>query len=266
MSKLAREIHRHPTIQLLGLAVFAWLAWSWLHLPRHIPKDVVPYLTSLPQNVVFKCQQEGNTLYPGAWADLLAIRTTLPESSAEQLTKQLTTGITFKRLTWSTIASPLRQSIIRKRIILRYYPFYQPSRYVFPVVGYTWYSDTFGADREGGKRQHQGTDLFAGEGTPLISASNGRVERLGWNRLGGERVGVRGDDGNYYYYAHLAQISPALVLGKKIKKGDPIGTMGHTGDAITTPDHLHFGIELANGQWINPYPFLVIWQYYRHYS
>ena len=80
--------------------------------------------------------------------------------------------------------------------------------------------------------------------------------------MGGERVGIRGDDGNYYYYAHLQIIATSLVKGKRVQAGDFLGTMGHTGVALTTPDHLHLGIELPNGQWINPYPFLGVWQYW----
>jgi len=134
------------------------------------------------------------------------------------------------------------------------------------VLGTTWYEDSFGADREGGKRKHEGTDLFGKEGTPIVSIGGGIVEQLGWNRLGGERVGIRGDDGNYYYYAHLQFISPLLVKGKRIKAGEAVGSMGHTGDAFTTPDHLHFGIELPTGEWVNPYTFIAIWQYWGEVS
>jgi murein DD-endopeptidase MepM/ murein hydrolase activator NlpD len=131
---------------------------------------------------------------------------------------------------------------------------------MFPVIGTAWFKDSFGANRDGGKRKHEGTDLFGKEGTLIVSICGGKVEQTGWNRLGGERVGVRGDDGNYYYYAHLEHISAALVKGKRIEAGELVGSMGHTGDALTTPDHLHFGMELPNGQWINPYPFLAVWQ------
>ena len=142
------------------------------------------------------------------------------------------------------------------------YTYYRPNKYTFPVIGTTWYEDSFGAHREGGKRKHEGTDLFGKEGIPIISVCGGKVEQIGWNRLGGERVGVRGDDGNYYYYAHLQFISSSLIKGKRVEAGEPLGTMGHTGDALTTPDHLHFGIELPNSQWINPYTFLAVWQYW----
>lgn len=105
--------------------------------------------------------------------------------------------------------------------------------------------------------------MFNKKGTNIISVSTGTIEQLGWNRLGGERVGIRGSDGNYYYYAHLDTINSSLSINKQVNKGDLLGTMGNTGDAVTTPDHLHFGIELPNGKWINPFPYLKVWEYYQ---
>ena len=105
-----------------------------------------------------------------------------------------------------------------------------------------------------------GTDIFAVEGTPIYSVSEGKVEKLGWNRLGGERVGVRGKDGIYYYYAHMSRINPALKAGLTVTAGSLLGFTGHSGDAISTPDHLHFGMQLPNGAWINPYNFLRYWE------
>ena len=87
--------------------------------------------------------------------------------------------------------------------------------------------------QEGGKRLHEGVDLLQKRyknNQCLFRQSR----KIGWNRLGGERVGVRGNDG-CYYYAHLDMINEQLYVGKKIRKGELIGTMGNTGDAITTP-------------------------------
>lgn len=133
------------------------------------------------------------------------------------------------------------------------------NNYSFPYRQKVYYADTWGADREGGKRLHQGTDLFAPEGTSVFSVYAGKIENLGWNRLGGERVGVRGEDKIYYYYAHLSQINPRLKVGMKVDRGALLGFTGHTGDAITTPDHLHFGMETPAGKWVNPYNFLQYW-------
>ncbi|MDA8228354.1 MAG: M23 family metallopeptidase [Desulfitobacterium hafniense] len=239
--------------------MIALLAWKMLHSKPQIPEDIYPYLTSLEPDLVLSVQTEGLSLRPNAWIDILAIRSTLSEKELAPIIHQVYNNIHFDKINWGTIDQNKVKSINRKRDILQNFPYFEPGRFTFPVKGKTWYDNTFGADREGGKRRHEGTDLFGPEGTPIVSVCSGRVEQLGWNRLGGERVGIRGDDGNYYYYAHLYSIEPSLKVGQTISQNTLIGTMGHTGDALTTPDHLHFGIELPNGQWINPYPLLKVW-------
>lgn len=256
-SKLQRGI-----AQFSFLVLIAVVAWQVLHRTPSISSDVYPYLSSLSPELVKQCSLENRTSPTTAWEDLLAIRSTLSEKEAQVLIEQLNLHVSFADLNWASLPPNKRRVVQRHRKILKQYTYYQPNKYTFPVIGPTWFEDSFGADREGGARKHEGTDLFGKEGTPIVSICGGKVEQLGWNRLGGERVGVRGDDGNYYYYAHLQNISPLLVKGKRIEAGEPVGSMGHTGDALTTPDHLHFGIELPNGQWINPYPFLAVWQYW----
>lgn len=246
--------------QFCLLILFAAAAWQFLHRSPSISPDAYPYLSSISSELVKQCVQEYHSSTAVSWEDLLAIRSTLPEPVAGSLLAQLKSNVPVVNLNWSALPEKTIKTVQRHREILKQYTFYQPYKYVFPVQGMTWFEDSFGADREGGKRRHEGTDLFGKEGTPIISSCGGKVEQIGWNRLGGERVGVRGDDGNYYYYAHLEQISSTLAKGKRIEAGESVGSMGHSGDALTTPDHLHFGIELVNGQWINPYPFLAVWQ------
>lgn len=244
---------------LTGLTV---LIWYVIHLPPRVSADVYPFLTSLRPQLILDSQNKGNGISPNTWVDLLAIEVSLQDGKANYQIQQLNDKIPYSKLNWGSVESETVKLITRRREILINYPYYQPHKYMFPVIGKTWFTNTYGADREGGKRKHEGTDLFSLEGTPLVSVCAGKVEQLGWNRLGGERVGIRGDDGNYYYYAHLQKIAPSLTVGQKIARGVYIGNIGHTGDALTTPDHLHFGIELSNGRWINPFPFLVIWQHY----
>lgn len=257
--KVSRRIQR-LSAQFIFLILLAIIAWQMLHKIPDIREDIYPYLGSLSPTLVKQCQDDFRKSPTIAWEDLLAIRSTIPEKEAQGLIEQLREQTSFKDLNWGMLPSTTLKLVRRHRDILKDYKYYHPNRYNFPVQGTTWFEDTFGADREGGQRRHEGTDLFGKEGTPIVSTCGGVVEQLGWNRLGGERVGVRGDDGNYYYYAHLQYISPQLVKGQRIEVGEGIGGMGHTGDALTTPDHLHFGIELPNGQWINPYPFLAVWE------
>jgi peptidoglycan LD-endopeptidase LytH len=226
------------------------------------------YLTSISPELILNSQADGKKISPTAWADLTAVRTSLPNEQQTLITQQLQSGIPLNKVSWKFFSSQVSEEMIKqiklRRELLLTTHYFNPQYFIFPVRDKIWYDDTFGADREGGSRRHEGTDLFGPEGTSIFSVCAGKIEKLGWNRLGGERVGIRGEDGNYYYYAHLQSIEPSLKVGQKINIGDRLGTMGHTGDALTTPDHLHFGIELPNEVWINPYPFLYVWQHQDH--
>ncbi|TBW29856.1 M23 family metallopeptidase [Gramella sp. KN1008] len=114
--------------------------------------------------------------------------------------------------------------------------------YMFPVVngsnsdiGSYW-----GDIRDGGRRNHQGIDIFAERGTPVIAATSGRVGFTGEKGLGGKQVWLRDSKRRLsLYYAHLDSIKPDL---KRVQAGDTLGFVGNTGNARTTPPHLHFGI------------------------
>ncbi len=97
------------------------------------------------------------------------------------------------------------------------------------------------APRSGG-RTHQGADLFASRGTPVVSATAGLVWRVGHDPLGGQVVWVLGEGHRLYYYAHLDAFAPGLERGDRVCRGDAIGRVGNTGNARTTPPHLHFGV------------------------
>lgn len=116
-------------------------------------------------------------------------------------------------------------------------------------------ADTFGAPRSGG-RKHLGVDIFKPEGTPIHAIAGGTVVQGFDNSLGGKVVRIQGDDGRYYYYAHLKDHTmDHLKVGQHVNAGQVIGGVGHTGDAAGTPNHLHLQVR-ENGQWINPYEFL----------
>ena len=116
-------------------------------------------------------------------------------------------------------------------------------------------TDTFGAARSGG-RKHEGIDIFAPEGTPIHAVAGGTVVQGFQNSLGGVVVRIQGDDGRFYYYAHLTPGSTDhLRVGQRVSAGEVIGGVGHTVDAAGTPNHLHFQVR-ENGQWLNPFNFL----------
>lgn len=112
-----------------------------------------------------------------------------------------------------------------------------------PVAGATNKSigSFYGAPRDGGKRSHEGVDIFAKKGTPIIAPTDGYVSRVGNNNLGGKVVWMQDTKrGHAYYFAHLD--SQVVTTGTKVKQGDTLGTVGNTGNARFTPAHLHFGI------------------------
>jgi len=141
----------------------------------------------------------------------------------------------------------------------------------FPVPkGYNYtYHNTWGDRRGwGGRRIHEGTDIFAGYGTPVRSVSYGVVELKGWNKYGGWRVGIRDLNNTYQYYAHLNGFAENLRIGDVVKPGDVIGSVGSSGygppgTAGKFPPHIHFGMYKDNGknEWsFDPYPDLKAWE------
>ena len=107
-----------------------------------------------------------------------------------------------------------------------------------PVAGATSFTDTWLAPRSGG-RLHQGVDIFAAHGTPVVAPVAGSVEQSD-STLGGLGFRLWGDDGNFYYGAHLASFGPRWG---RVHAGSLLGYVGNTGNAMTTPPHLHFEIH-----------------------
>jgi hypothetical protein len=127
----------------------------------------------------------------------------------------------------------------------------------FPVAGHSMpaIQSIFGADRDGGRRSHDGVDIFARRGTPVLAAAPGVAYRVGVTGLGGKVVWVREPLRNFrLYYAHLD--SQHVRDGDRIEVGDTLGFVGNTGNARTTPPHLHFGIYRSGEGPVDPVPFL----------
>lgn len=126
----------------------------------------------------------------------------------------------------------------------------------FPVAGNTGKAiqSYWGDPRSGGKRRHEGVDIFAPRSTPALAVADGRIAFTGDRGLGGKQVWLRdGTFGKSFYYAHLDSISVSGL--QRVRKGDTIGFIGNTGNARTTPPHLHFGIYTGVGA-IDPLPFI----------
>lgn len=126
---------------------------------------------------------------------------------------------------------------------------------VFPVAGKKSIIGSFwGAGRDGGKRKHEGIDIFARKGTPVVAVADGIVMDAGITPRGGKTVWLRSsNDNHYYYYAHLDK--QLVQFGQSVKQGQHLGTVGNTGNAKLTPPHLHFGIYSYTGA-IDPLPYV----------
>ena len=140
-----------------------------------------------------------------------------------------------------------------------------PSGLAIPVTGVKadQLTDTYDAARGTGRR-HDAIDIMAAEGTPVIAAADGKVEKLFNSVRGGMTIYVRSPDQKWmYYYAHLQRYAPGLHEGQDVKRGQVIALVGHTGDASAAGPHLHFAINTMGpgerwwqGTAINPYPLL----------
>ncbi|RRN76634.1 M23 family metallopeptidase, partial [Pseudoxanthomonas sp. SGD-10] len=114
----------------------------------------------------------------------------------------------------------------------------------------------WGMDRDGGARKHEGIDIFAKRGTPVVAVEDGMITRVQETNLGGKVVWQRlGLFGQSIYYAHLD--SQLVDAGQEVKKGEPVGLVGNTGNARLTSPHLHFGIYTASGA-IDPLDYVKI--------
>jgi murein DD-endopeptidase MepM/ murein hydrolase activator NlpD len=140
-----------------------------------------------------------------------------------------------------------------------------PSGLAIPVIGVKpdQLTDTFDQARSEGRR-HDAIDIMAAEGTPVIAAADGTIEKFFNSVRGGMTIYERSADGKWmYYYAHLSAYAPGLAEGQQVKRGQVIARVGHTGDASAAGPHLHFAINSMapgerwwNGTPINPYPLL----------
>jgi murein DD-endopeptidase MepM/ murein hydrolase activator NlpD len=98
-------------------------------------------------------------------------------------------------------------------------------------------------------------DIFAARGTPVLSATEGIVIRVGTNRLGGQVINILGPGRQVHYYAHLDRYG-GFEEGDVVYPGSIIGYVGNTGNARDTPPHLHYGIYDPGRGAVNPWPML----------
>lgn len=117
-----------------------------------------------------------------------------------------------------------------------------------PVAGPVSFTDTWGAPRAG--HTHQGVDMMAAYGTPVVAIVSGTITYAAYDGSGGNMIFLSGDDGNQYWYMHNQQ---NLVTGGHVTVGQQIATVGDTGNAAGTP-HVHFEYHPGGGSAVNPTP------------
>jgi peptidoglycan LD-endopeptidase LytH len=138
---------------------------------------------------------------------------------------------------------------------------------IVPVRGIapTQLRDTYDEQRGGGSRTHEALDIPAPRGTPVLSATGGRVLKLFESKAGGHMVYAADSSERFILmYAHLDSYANGLVEGQPLTRGQVLGAVGTTGNAPPNLPHLHFAIARSNdvkvwwkGMPVNPYPVLV---------
>jgi murein DD-endopeptidase MepM/ murein hydrolase activator NlpD len=126
-----------------------------------------------------------------------------------------------------------------------------------PVQAPCTFSDTWGAARAAG-RVHEGTDIMAAEGNQVYAVVTGVISKVysaDRDALAGNGIQISKPDGTFFFYAHMAALSPGIALGTAVTAGQLVGSVGHTGNAGVP--HLHLEIHPGGGAPINPYPIVV---------
>ena len=133
-----------------------------------------------------------------------------------------------------------------------------------PAVSAAQLTDTFTQARAGGAA-HEALDIMAPRGTPVLAVDDGRVVKLFLSKPGGITLyQFDARDEYVYYYAHLDRYADGVTEGDTVRKGQIIGYVGSTGNALPDAPHLHFAIlrlgperQWWRGTAINPF---LVWR------
>ena len=115
-----------------------------------------------------------------------------------------------------------------------------------------------------GDAPHEALDIMAPRGTPVVAVADGRVAKLFTSQPGGLTVyQFDARERLVYYYAHLDRYAPGLKEGQRLRRGDPVGTVGSSGNAPPDAPHLHFAVHVLGAErawWkgtpVNPFPLI----------
>lgn len=180
--------------------------------------------------------------------DIIEAETRLEELTATSLDSMIEfeaaeTGLFFIRIQPELLAEGNYELVLE----------YKSTYAVFPVLGKTSAAiqSFWGVDRDGGRRSHEGIDIFAERGTPVVAPVSGVIGSVKETGIGGKQVWLRDTQRGWnLYFAHLD--SQTVSIRERVIAGDTLGFVGNTGNAITTSPHLHFGIYSSGA--FDPYP------------
>jgi murein DD-endopeptidase MepM/ murein hydrolase activator NlpD len=129
----------------------------------------------------------------------------------------------------------------------------------FPVAGpANWSNDWHVRRCEPYPHLHEGIDIFAPHGTPVVAVADGRISQRGIGSISGLSVEITDAQGVQYFYAHLSAFRPDLVPGGTVQRGQVLGYIGTTGNAQGTSPHLHLEIQ-PGGVPLPPKPYVDRW-------
>jgi len=128
-------------------------------------------------------------------------------------------------------------------------------RFTLPVLGGFAFSDSWG-DRRSGGRRHQGTDVMAPCGVPVVAVTDGVITDMHAGGAGGIMLWLRAPNGDVFFYAHLQAYAPGVSPGDRVEVGEVIAYNGNTGNARGGACHVHFEWHPDGGGAVNPYPLL----------
>jgi murein DD-endopeptidase MepM/ murein hydrolase activator NlpD len=128
----------------------------------------------------------------------------------------------------------------------------------FPIAGLSYWTDDWHACRDGCTRFHEGLDMFARSGTPLVAIADGFVSQKLVGDLSGISIEITDSGGVQYFYAHMSAWAPGIESGDRVHEGQVLGYLGNTGNAIYTPPHLHLEVQ-PGGIPVPPKPHVDRW-------
>lgn len=180
----------------------------------------------------------------------------------KQRSDELRRGLKANRANLASIASSLRAKSAQLQVQLkgamgaarvgRYGKF---DSFTLPINAAVAFADTWGAPRSRGRR-HQGTDVMAACGAPVVAVTNGVISELHSGGMGGTMAWLRANNGDVFFYAHLRGYSAGTSEGRRVATGQLIAYNGNSGNARGGPCHVHFEWHPGGGRPRDPYPLL----------